>query len=377
MISTDRKVFDPESAVHKRMVEYGELVDELHIIVFSSRKHDLETASQKLQISDSVFAYPTNSLNRWLYVVDAIKLGKKIIENPSDLLVTAQDPFETGCAGYRLARYFEAPLQLQVHTDFLNPFFKRGLLNTVRVPLAKFLLPRADCVRVVSERIKKSIQQKIGVQDDVISVLPIFVDVCSIKEQEPERNLRLMYPQHNPLLLMVSRLEKEKGFERAFEVMEETSQQFTSALLLIVGKGSERAALEKEARERGLEDNVKFVGWQKDLTSFYKGADVYLHTSYYEGYGRTLVEAAAAGCPIVTTDVGIAGDLLVHEESARVCSQKNPICLPQEMNWVLEHRSKSEEMAQRAQENVLRHGFTNKADYLQEMENLWRECSRM
>ena len=56
-----------------------------------------------------------------------------------------------------------------------------------------------------------------------------------------------------------------------------------------------------------------FEGWQENLISYYKTANLFLLSSNYEGYGMTLLEAAAAGCPIISTDVGIAGELLAPE----------------------------------------------------------------
>src|SRR3989344_7606147 len=94
MISTDRKIFEDGSAVRARMIEYGKLFDELHIVVFTKRNLNV-----KIQISKNVFAYPTNSLSRFLYIFDAIKIGASIIKNCKlkieNCVITTQDPFET------------------------------------------------------------------------------------------------------------------------------------------------------------------------------------------------------------------------------------------------------------------------------------------
>ena len=110
--------------VRERMIKYGHLVEELHIIVFSKSSSDL--LLQK--ISENTWVYPTNSFDRWFYVWSAVSIGKKLLTKnyqlkTKDWLVTAQDPFETGLAGYRIAKRFKIGLQLQVHTDFLDPHF--------------------------------------------------------------------------------------------------------------------------------------------------------------------------------------------------------------------------------------------------------------
>jgi len=302
MISTDRNIFKEESDVRARMIEYGQLVGGLHIIVFSRR--DVRYRVSNISNISNVFIYPTNSRSRWFYIIDAIRIGKKILTTNYKLqtmnwLVTSQDPFETGLVGWRLKRRFGLPLQLQIHTDVFSPYFKnQSFLNRLRVWAARFLIPRADCVRVVSRRIQESIARP-------SAVLPIFVDVEEIKQMPVSVDLHKKYPQYEKIILMASRLTKEKNIGLAVEAIGEIK----NTLLLTVGDGPEKENL--EAKSRKLKANVVFESAVpfKTLISYYKTADVYLLTSNYEGYGRTLVEAAAAGCPIVSTDVGVAREI--------------------------------------------------------------------
>jgi len=73
---------------------------------------------------------------------------------------------------------------------------------------------------------------------------------------------------------------------------------------VVVGEGPEK---------RKSSDNIIFEPWTDDLISYYKTADLFLLTSNYEGYGMVLVEAAAAGCKIISSDAGIAGEILEPE----------------------------------------------------------------
>jgi glycosyltransferase involved in cell wall biosynthesis len=76
--------------------------------------------------------------------------------------------------------------------------------------------------------------------------------------------------------------------------------------------------LEQKARTFGIENQVVFAGFQKDLRSFYMDADVYVQPSFYEGWGMAVVEAAASGLPIIMTDTGCAGEAIKNEESGIV-----------------------------------------------------------
>src|SRR3989344_1163711 len=132
-IGSDRNIFKEGSAVRARMLEYGRLFEELHIIVFVNRFkiNDLGFKVKKVQISKNIWVYPTHSLSRWFYVFDAIRIGKSIIEKArNDFVVSGQDPFECGLAASRIAHLFTVPLHIQIHTDFLSPHFRSAsLLN--------------------------------------------------------------------------------------------------------------------------------------------------------------------------------------------------------------------------------------------------------
>jgi len=111
MISSDRKILEEGSAVAERVKEYGSLVEELHIIVFTTQKHcrSLKIKNSKLRISSNVWIYSTNSVSRWLYIHDAVKLGDKIIHENKCIngksVITTQDPFECGLVGLKIKKW--------------------------------------------------------------------------------------------------------------------------------------------------------------------------------------------------------------------------------------------------------------------------------
>src|SRR3989338_10061337 len=136
MISTDRKIFEPASEVKSRLLGYAANVEELFIVVLGTRR-PLQTESKLKYLG----------LTRW-------QTWRWRPDERFDL-VTAQDPFETGVIARRLAKIVGAKLELQIHTDLGSPYFRRqSWLNWLRFWLARWLLPRADQIRVVSDRIK-------------------------------------------------------------------------------------------------------------------------------------------------------------------------------------------------------------------------------
>ena len=126
-------------------------------------------------------------------------------------LVTTQDPFETGLIAWLIAKKTKAKLQLQIHTDFLSPYFaKESILNKIRVLIAKFILPKADCIRAASLRISDSLTANNYKLKTSPAVLPIFIDAPKIMSAAPQFNLHKKYPQFDFIVLTTARLEPEK-----------------------------------------------------------------------------------------------------------------------------------------------------------------------
>ncbi len=291
VIGTDWNAFNETSAVAKRLRMQARTVERMDVLV----PHG---PAQLVQISGNA-AVRGFGLGRVLGSLRAIAAGWRI-HRPD--VVSAQDPFFTGLIAWIIARMRGSKLHLQVHTDLFDPYFSYlSLGNRLKVLLARFLLSRADSVRVVSKRIADSLAAR-GIKAPV-TVLPVFVDLENLIKAEPLARGR--YPNFKKIILVVARLEKEKNVAASIRAFGEIAKADATAGMVIIGSGSQRVPLENLARELGIAERLVFEGAQ-DPFPFYKVADLFLLTSSYEGFGMVLVEALAAGCPVVSYDVGIA-----------------------------------------------------------------------
>ncbi|MBI2406263.1 MAG: hypothetical protein HYV25_01625 [Candidatus Harrisonbacteria bacterium] len=125
MFSTDAKILEEGTDARARMLEYGALFEELHLVVLTTRKSEIR--NPKSETIRNLHFYPTNSRWKIARLWDAYKIAKSIIRNWKleirNCAISVQDPFETGLVGYLLKRKFGVPLQVQVHTDFFSPYF--------------------------------------------------------------------------------------------------------------------------------------------------------------------------------------------------------------------------------------------------------------
>lgn len=195
-------------------------------------------------------------------------------------VVTVQDPFWRGLFAWRVARRLGAKFNVQVHTDLSVQSFLKHIVG-------QMVLRHADSVRVVSEKIKKQVEA-FGVQTP-IHILPVFVDLAQFRQvrREPQRSI-----------LWVGRFEEEKDPLCAIEIA-----KHVGAPLVMLGAGT----LENQVRTTASRSNLDIVlpGWQDPLP-YLSCAGVLLSTSRHESWGQSMIEALAAGVPVVAPDVGIA-----------------------------------------------------------------------
>jgi glycosyltransferase involved in cell wall biosynthesis len=218
-------------------------------------------------------------------IVSVRTVGKVLsISEPYDV-VTPQDPFWRGILALWVAWRTGAKLSVQVHAEIeAQPWYKRLLAGLV--------LKRATSIRVVSHKLKKLLEsQGINVP---IHVLPVYVDV------ERFRNI-VREPHQQKTILWIGRLEEEKNPLFALSVFNDVRSVGINANLIFVGDGSLLEKLKQNAE--GLP--VEFPGWGDPL-KYFTQADVVLSTSHHESWGASIVEALAAGVPVVAPDVGIA-----------------------------------------------------------------------
>lgn len=347
-IGSERNLFVNNSEAQKRIREYGKLFEELHIIVFAHKN----LGYKNINISENIFIYPTDHKYKFLYLWRIYKIAKSIIAKPYTLnpipwVITCQDPMVAGLAGWLLKIFFSVPLQFQLHADIFSPYFgQESWKNKIGVLLAKFLLPKADSIRVVSERIKQSLASSVKRQAPRITTLPIFVDVKKIQSSKIKADLHQKYSNYDFIILMASRLTREKNIGMAIEAMAEVCKAQSAKrkiLLLIVGSGPEENKLRLAICDLRLADRIVIEPWTNDLASYYKTADLFLLTSNYEGYGRTVVEAMAAGLPVIMTDVGLAGEVLIDDLDGRVIPVGNVEALAATILELQENSAKREE----------------------------------
>lgn len=168
----------------------------------------------------------------------------------------------------------------------------RNALLALYRPLGRWAIRRADRVIAVSDWEREQLRADFGVD---ATVIPNGLNTDRFANADPE-------PNADPYLLCVGRLEEYKGVQFAIRALSELPEYE----LLIAGRGPYGETLERIAREEGVADRVRFLGYVADdrLPGLYAGADAYVALSSFESYGMTVAEALAAGTPCVVSTAG-------------------------------------------------------------------------
>lgn len=157
-----------------------------------------------------------------------------------------------------------------------------------------------------------------------------------------------------PVLLWTGRLDPVKGLETLIDAFKPVARE-TGAHLLLAGTGPIREQLVGRITRVGLKGRVHLLGARRDVPALLETADVFVFPSRTEGLPNALLEAMAAGCPIITTDVPGCRDLVRNEQSGLVVPFNDTEALTGAMIRLLCDRAWAARLGERAADDVQRH----------------------
>jgi glycosyltransferase involved in cell wall biosynthesis len=174
---------------------------------------------------------------------------------------------------------------------------------------------RSDAIVALSDRQRDELIDARIAPAAKIRVVPLGLDLerfATARDDAARESARSMLgiPADALVIVAIGRLVPIKRLERLIDAFGVVAGRVPGSLLYLVGDGSERETLQARVAAAGLLDRVTFVGWSGSTPDWYAGTDVVALTSDREGTPLALIEAAAAGRPVVATDVGGVADVV-------------------------------------------------------------------
>lgn len=196
-----------------------------------------------------------------------------------------------------------------------------------------------------------------GLPSAKIRVIPNGVDFERYANAAPVDLAQFGVPHGSRVLLFVGRLDPQKGPLQLLEAAAELFTEHSDLQLVMVGDGPLATELRAWTVVRSLESRIHFLGRHADIAGLMRAADVFVLPSLWEGLPNVVLEAMAAGTPVVATDVEGVRDLLTEGESGTIVPTNGEFPLAQAIGHVLGNREQARKMASKAQ-TIVKERFT-------------------
>jgi len=145
----------------------------------------------------------------------------------------------------------------------------------------------------------------------------------------------------------VANFYKTKGLAYLIEAAKEVKANF-----VIIGEGKERPKLTALIKKHRLENRVILAGRLPNAYQYLKAFDVFALPSLKEGFPWIILEAMAAGIPVVATNVGVLPEIIENEKEGILVEPKKPHALGEKINWLLDNPTEAKSMAGQAKEKL-------------------------
>ncbi len=205
---------------------------------------------------------------------------------------------------------------------FHHGYTRSTVLRALLAQLDRWSLRAPDRIITVCNAFSRQLQAR-GIPRARTLVLHNSID--PLWTENPKPILRAGPVSNQRVIVAVGRLSKEKGFKDlilAIRHLRQTRPEL-ELRLFIVGEGRERRSIEQVIVQNRLENEVVLTGHVNDVRSYFQSADLLAISSWSEGSPNVLLEAMAAGVPVVSTSVGGIPDMVQHGKNALLVPPRN------------------------------------------------------
>ncbi|MCC6486067.1 MAG: glycosyltransferase [Candidatus Hydrogenedentes bacterium] len=211
-----------------------------------------------------------------------------------------------------------------------------------------------DAIVANSRAVAEFAAKQEGIPLARIHVIPNGVDADAFVSQADLHQVRLRYkiPFHTEVIGMVANFSPVKDHDLFLAIAEEVMRRRPGAHFLLVGSGPRRKEIASRISKSGWDDRFTLTTTIEEIPDLYKLMNVSVLCSQVEGFPNAIIEAMAAGKPVVAASVGGIPELVADGITGKLVASRNPADYADALDWVLDHPGESAAMGVRAAEFV-------------------------
>lgn len=192
----------------------------------------------------------------------------------------------------------------------------------------RLLATRTSRIIVNAEAVKQFYVEFEQIPARKFVVIPNGLDLSRFERAEPAPLRReLGLPAGARLIGCVARLEEQKGVEYFITAARLMRGHSPEAVFVVAGDGPRGAQLRQSVAAQGLESSFRLLGHRDDVPAFMAALDVFVLPSLWEGLPNVVLEAMAAGCPTVATDIDGTRELMIDGQSGLLVPAGDPVAI--------------------------------------------------
>jgi N-acetyl-alpha-D-glucosaminyl L-malate synthase BshA len=217
-------------------------------------------------------------------------------------------------------------------------------------PVVTFSINESDAITAVSQNLKDETYKSFAITKE-IDVIYNFVDVARFNKKPIDAFRKVIAPKGEKILMHASNFRKVKRIHDVVSIFAEVRKAMP-AKLLMVGDGPERPAAEEQARELGIEEDVRFLGKQEQMEDILAVSDVFLLPSEYESFGLAALEAMAARAVVISTNAGGLAEINIQGKTGFMANIGDVAAMSNFAIDLLKNDTELEKMKQAAYEQA-------------------------
>jgi glycosyltransferase involved in cell wall biosynthesis len=248
-------------------------------------------------------------------------------------------PYPEGSPGAVLAAaWLPGPSMVTVHLvpdGFQYTRLRRALYRLATATSQRWVTPSEDC----RARLATALGCEVARIERIYHGVELGPDPARPARQADRDAARraLGLPCDAVILLSVARLTHQKGYDVLAAAIPAVALHDPRALWVWVGDGDRRSELTEQLGSLGVGDRVMLLGDRDDVRRLLAAADLFVLPTRYEAFGLAVLEAMAAGVPIIATDVGSLREIVTDDVHARLVPPEDPAALSAAMAWAIAH----------------------------------------